>query len=336
MLFSIIIPVYNVANYLEACVNSVLANDFTDWEAILVDDGSTDGICPALCDRLAERDPHRIRVIHQENMGLGGARNTGLEAAQGQYLLFLDSDDTITPDALEILRQALSRHNNPEVVVFHARLVPEDGSQITYQRHCLPADICSTLPQNPTMLLDPPMTCARLWSRELFLRSGIRFPIRLLYEDLCTTPKLLLAARSIVGIDQAIYNYLQRSGSIMRGKDPRRNQEIMTVLDSVYSWFKTEGQFDCYYQELCGMGIAHIYYACYRVLRLDPGHALIKKLVEYLTEYFPDYTQCKYYCQTLSRMQRMVFALMRHGHNRLAYSLFQVNDRLHLNRRKPV
>ena len=97
MEFSIVIPVYNTAAYLEACVQSVTCSPFLDYEILLIDDGSTDGVCPALCDQLAARQPERIRVIHQKNRGLGGARNTGIEAATGTYLLFLDSDDSQTP-----------------------------------------------------------------------------------------------------------------------------------------------------------------------------------------------------------------------------------------------
>lgn len=86
VVLSIVIPVYNTANYLESCLSSVLAGDWADCEILLVDDGSTDGISPGLCDRLSEAHPGLVRVIHQENLGLGGARNTGLEAARGEYL----------------------------------------------------------------------------------------------------------------------------------------------------------------------------------------------------------------------------------------------------------
>ena len=86
MVLSIVIPVYNTASYLEGCLASVLAGDCTDCEILLVDDGSTDGVSPELCDRLAEAHPDLVQVIHQENCGLGGARNTGLEAARGENI----------------------------------------------------------------------------------------------------------------------------------------------------------------------------------------------------------------------------------------------------------
>ena len=116
MRFSVVIPVYNVASYLTGCVSSVLNSTETDYEIILVDDGSTDGRSGPLCDTLAARCPNRIRVIHQKNLGLGGARNTGLEAAQGEYLFFLDGDDTISPEALSILSQAVEKFHHPDVL----------------------------------------------------------------------------------------------------------------------------------------------------------------------------------------------------------------------------
>ena len=102
MKFSIVIPVYNVKDYLEKCVESVLAQQCEDYEMILVDDGSTDG-SGALCDTLAQRKPDHIRVIHKPNGGLGDARNVGLEQAKGDYLVFIDSDDYIDLNMYETL-----------------------------------------------------------------------------------------------------------------------------------------------------------------------------------------------------------------------------------------
>ena len=96
---SVIVPVYRVEKYLNDCIDSILAQTFTDFELILVDDGSPDG-CPALCDAAAAKDS-RIRVIHQKNRGLSGARNAGLDAAEGEWIAFVDSDDMLLPQALE-------------------------------------------------------------------------------------------------------------------------------------------------------------------------------------------------------------------------------------------
>lgn len=114
-MISVVIPVYNVEKYLAECVDSVLAQTYTDWEAILVDDGATDS-SGAMCDEYGAKDS-RIRVIHQSNGGLSAARNTGLRAARGEYIYFLDSDDYIEPQALERLA-ALAERDCADVVFF--------------------------------------------------------------------------------------------------------------------------------------------------------------------------------------------------------------------------
>lgn len=108
---SIIVPVYNVEKYLPACIDSILAQTFRDFELILVDDGSPDS-CPALCDAAAEKDG-RIRVIHQTNGGVSSARNFGLERAEGEYIGFVDADDSVAPVYLEWLYEALDACSAP-------------------------------------------------------------------------------------------------------------------------------------------------------------------------------------------------------------------------------
>ena len=105
-MISIIVPVYKVEKYLDRCIESVLAQTYTDFELILVDDGSPDN-CPAMCDAWAEKDS-RIRVIHKPNGGLSSARNAGLDIMKGEYVTFIDSDDTVLPNYLERLLTALT------------------------------------------------------------------------------------------------------------------------------------------------------------------------------------------------------------------------------------
>ena len=104
---SIIVPVYQVEKYLNECIDSILAQTFTDFELILVDDGSPDN-CPALCDAAAEKDS-RVRVIHQQNKGLSGARNAGIDVARGNWLGFVDSDDMIDPTFCEKMLHTAGR-----------------------------------------------------------------------------------------------------------------------------------------------------------------------------------------------------------------------------------
>ena len=121
---SIIVPVYKTEAYLEKCVDSILAQTFRDFELLLIDDGSPDN-CPALCEEAAARDP-RIRVIHQKNAGLSAARNTGVEAARGEWIGFVDSDDSIAPEMYETLLTYAQR-DGAQIAVCDYLLVTEAG-----------------------------------------------------------------------------------------------------------------------------------------------------------------------------------------------------------------
>ena len=120
VLFSILIPVYNTEDYLEACIESVLNQDFQDYEIVLVDDGSLDR-SPEICDCYA-KNYYNIRVIHKKNEGLFLARKTGVENASGQYLLFLDSDDMFRDDALQLLKKCIDT-NGSDLILFNASIL---------------------------------------------------------------------------------------------------------------------------------------------------------------------------------------------------------------------
>ena len=199
MRFSIVIPVYNVKDYLSKCVDSVLAQANAETEILLVDDGSTDGICPGICDAYADRYPNQVRVIHQENGGLGAARNTGMEAAQGDYLVFVDSDDYLLPGLLADVSDVIDQYDC-DVVDFGFQVVREDGTVTETHAGELPSDRVLTLQEYPELLLTLPSAWRRVYRRSLFLNTGIRYPSRVWYEDIRTTLKLFASAESIVSI----------------------------------------------------------------------------------------------------------------------------------------
>lgn len=134
MNFSIIIPVYNAKTYLGACLDSVLQQTYSDFEVLLVDDGSTDGESGVLCDRYAESYPNRIRVLHKQNGGAGDARNAALPLARGEYITFLDSDDALVPNALEILSNQIAQ-THAEIYYFGRQIFYPAGQEI-----CIPQE----------------------------------------------------------------------------------------------------------------------------------------------------------------------------------------------------
>ena len=324
MRFSIIVPVYNVADFLQGCIDSILANDCSDCELILVDDGSTDGRCPAICDENAARHPELIRVIHQANQGLGGARNTGLEAARGEYVFFVDSDDTIAPESLQVLREAVER-THAEICSFNLRTHDGQGSGETVEIS-RQYDTPFTLAEHPEFLMSLPAAWARIWKRELFLRTGIRYPSRVWYEDIRTSTKLFAVADSIVTLPQTLYFYLARPGSIMRSSNVGRNREILEAFDDVLAWFREHGLFETYRQELCRLAVDHILLAAtVRVARMDPHSALLGEFAGYMDANFPDYRRNPYLKQ-LPRKHKLVLRLVEGKHFSLLRLLFRLKD----------
>lgn len=289
MLFSVVIPVYNVKDYLEKCVDSVLAQDCGDYEIILVDDGSTDGVSPELCDRYALASPDRIRVIHQENQGLGGARNTGLEAARGEYLFFMDSDDRIVPHALSYLEGQI-RQTHADMYLFRL-FYDRDGVLTPADPLRVPTDVVLHPAQCPELLLESPSASVRVCRRSLFLEGQIRFPAGIWYEDLATTPKCLLHARSVVALSEPLYCYLLRDGSIMRNANLKRNLEILDVLGSVRAYYESNGVLEQYRDVLCYLAVDNALMAAQRVLMGDPKADYLPLFLQTVARDYPDYRQ---------------------------------------------
>ena len=289
MLFSVVIPVYNVKDYLEKCVDSVLAQDCGDYEIILVDDGSTDGVSPEICDRYALANPDRIRVIHQENQGLGGARNTGLEAARGEYLFFVDSDDRIVPHALSYLEGQI-RQTHADMYLFRL-FYDRDGVLTPADPLRVPTDVVLHPAQCPELLLESPSASVRVCRRSLFQEGQIRFPAGIWYEDLATTPKCLLHARSVVALSEPLYCYLLRDGSIMRNANLKRNLEILDVLGSVRAYYESNGVLEPYRDVLCYLAVDNALMAAQRVLMGDPKADYLPRFLQTVAQDYPDYRQ---------------------------------------------
>ena len=224
-LISVIVPVYKVEQYLERCVNSLLAQTYENVEILLVDDGSPDR-CPQMCDAYAEKY-EKIQVIHQENRGLSGARNAGIDQAKGEYLAFVDSDDLWSPYFLESLYKAL-KENDADISQCRWEYMHGDELKESYQPNA--AVTCFT---NREMLANLYIQTGayyvvawnKLYKRELF--ESIRYPEGRIHEDEATTYKLFDLAKKCVFVDNALYGYFVGSG----GTSITRNGFNLKKLD---------------------------------------------------------------------------------------------------------
>ena len=217
---SIIVPVYKTERFLSACISSILAQTFTDFELILVDDGSPDS-CPALCDAAAAKDS-RIRVIHQKNRGLSGARNAGLDAAEGEWIAFVDSDDTITPDFCAKLYHA-AQEAGAEMAVCNYRQVDEALTPIREQYlHVRREVLTPEQALEHSTLLPYMVVWNKLYHRSIF--AQLRFAEGKLNEDTLLIAYAYEKADRIANIPDALYLYRKVAGSIVNSKVTLRQQ----------------------------------------------------------------------------------------------------------------
>ena len=225
---SIIVPVYQVEKYLNECIDSILAQTFTDFELILVDDGSPDN-CPALCDAAAKRDS-RVRVIHKQNGGVSTARNAGLDAAQGNWIAFVDSDDTAAPEYLEKMHKAVLE-TGADFAICSSQCIDETGKTLAGGEHRL---LNEFLPQEEVLrrmvVSDFQVPWNKLYRRKLL--ENLRYPENKAFEDTCLMPVIYARAASACGVWDFLYNYRIVTGSAMHRKT------TLKTLDWVEAWYR--------------------------------------------------------------------------------------------------
>ena len=227
---SIVVPVYNVINEVERCVESILTQTYVNIEVILVDDGSTDG-SGAVCDSLAFEDS-RIIVIHKENGGLSSARNAGMEKATGTWLMFIDSDDAIFSDACEIFIEVALKYD-PDIVIGDA--VHEMLN--TQEFMCHPSIPANSLMSNVDFINKAiknnefyAPTWMNMYKAAFFRRHNLIFAEGLLHEDMEMLPKLFLAASKVVCTGKVFYRYIDRSSSIMNNSNKETRKSAMRFI----------------------------------------------------------------------------------------------------------
>ena len=223
MKLSIIVPIYNVAPYLRKCVDSLLTQDISDYEIILVDDGSTDN-SGAIADELVDAfrlsplaSRLEMRVIHQSNSGLSEARNTGTREAKGQYILFVDSDDYLQPNTLGTLFEQAER-DNLDVLRFRYQNVKESGEAfVPHEGMKTDYNDYSSTPTDGLSFLNERMWVQCYVVQFLVKTEIVRqelFTLGIYFEDTDWTPRMLLRANRVASTDLVVYNYLWREGSI--------------------------------------------------------------------------------------------------------------------------
>jgi glycosyltransferase involved in cell wall biosynthesis len=323
MNLSIIIPVYNVENYLSKCLDSVIYPDIPDYEIIIVNDGSTDS-SELVAKDYVNRYPQLIRLITTPNGGLGAARNVGLEAASGEFLLFLDSDDWLCENAVPEIMEKLKE--DFDICIYGILSVTEDGTVLDDVRSCH-REGSVALKAFPQLLLAPPSGCNKLCRRSLFIDNDLRFPCRVWYEDLRTMPKLYLYTDKIVATDRQWYIYLRRSGSIINSANLQRNLEIIDAVEDLCSYYKAHDKYDTYRSELEYIAFFNQFLtASVRVCQADPKSPVLPKLVDSFLRDYPDFMSNKYVME-MPKKYKLLSYLISHKHYSAVKHIMDLNDR---------
>jgi len=243
MLFSIIIPVYNVEKYLNQCIDSVLAQDFTDYEVILVDDGSTD-TSSAICDDYAKKFT-QIKVIHKTNGGLSDARNFGIKEAQGDYLMFLDSDDFWNGRNILTEIHNIIKGNNPDLIITGYTLYFSEHNKKLSTDFSLIKELKTDFIEDSYYLVHNDfyefLACNKIVKRNIIINNNIFFPKGKFSEDMPWNYKLVDFIKKYSVYKNNFYYYRQnREGQITGNIKIKNVEDIKSVVDDNLPLLKKE------------------------------------------------------------------------------------------------
>lgn len=233
---SVLIPVYNTSKYLERCLNSVINQSLREIEIICINDGSTDNSLEIIEEY--QRSDTRIKIINQKNIGLSGARNSGIKLAQGEYILHIDSDDWIEQDYLKDMYE-LAKKEQADIVIsdFYMDyngekieyIIDQGKSRIINKEQCL---------KYIFYLRGYPAVWNKLFKRKLYTNNQIEHPINInLGEDLGTTPKLIYFSNKIVKLNKAYIHYMQNPTSITKTKKLESILQLYTCGKELEKFF---------------------------------------------------------------------------------------------------
>lgn len=235
-LVSIIVPIYNVAPYLKKCLDSIAAQTYSNIEILLIDDGSPDQ-CGAICDIYAARDS-RFVVIHQNNNGVSSARNIGIDHAKGEYIMFVDGDDYISPHMCEILLQSVLKQNADLAIcgLYRINSRGEKNEDVPYPQELTGKElVMQYFLKGRTIHLS--VVWNKLYKASLFnCPFKIRFPLHMIEEDEYVSYKILYRANKVIILNKPLYFYIYRENSIMHNTAIDHRECLYQYALDYYQW----------------------------------------------------------------------------------------------------
>lgn len=311
MKLSVIVPVYKAEEYLNECVDSILAQTMDDLELILVNDGSPDKSGDIMA-AYARRYPDKVRTITLDNGGQGRARNHGIDAARGEYLSFIDSDDYIAPDMYERLFAAIEKNNADIAICDMEKRFPDGRCEY----------VNSALSDNP--LAAAGSSCDKIFRRSLV--GDIRYPTGLWYEDFAFSAKLLMKSRKTVFVKAPLYIYRCGQASTMNNNNTRKNLDIISIMEDIRAFAEANGYLDAFDYLL----INHVLLESIKRVAAqntpEKGE-IIAALRGYVKKYIPSLKDSAAF-RAESRGRKTVMWLNYHGMEKLSMSLLGLKSKM--------
>lgn len=282
---SVIIPVYNVEKYLSKCLDSLINQNFSDYEIILVNDGSTDN-SQQIIDKYKEKHPNIIFNYLQKNKGQGAARNLGVSKARGKYICFVDSDDYVEPNFMEELYK-FATSSQYDIIVFDMYKRFENDKPKEYLKGIV--KYSDSIQKNYILSLAGP--CNKLIKRKVWVDNKLVFLENTIYEDLALIPTIAKYTKNIGYFEKPLYNYLIHSGSTMNQVTySKKLKDIFKVVDKLYIELEKD-----FYEELEYLYITNLLHgAGLRFLKFKEGISDIEHIKSIMNDKFPKWRKNKY------------------------------------------
>lgn len=289
MKLSIIVPMYNVENYIQQCLDSLVMQTLQDFEIIVVNDGSTDQ-GPQIVDHMVDQYPHLIQQLHKPNGGLSDARNFAIDYAKGDYIAFLDSDDYVDSTLYEKMVNLMDE--GYDVVVTNIEYFYENGNP-SWTMKGLTTWSCDT--RSKQALLSPMFAWNKIYKAKFFKEDGYRYPLNTWYEDIPVTTPIFASTQRIGFLDETLIHYRQREGSIMSVTKSERLKEIFGVMQLVREKMHVNQLYDTYFEELEYLHIEHLcLYGMFRFIRSPLFDELYDLANQVMKKEFPNWKKNKY------------------------------------------
>ena len=259
VLISVVVPLFDTEQYLDECLSSIRRQTLHDIEIICVNDCSPDNSVDIVQSH-QQKDKRIILIEHSENLGLGGARNTGIRSASGDYISFVDSDDTMNPEMLETLWKHVDEDQN-DVVICGYNEMDSQGNILTVNNRQFRVSQMKRATVSSAFKMTNPASWNKLWRKTLFIDNDIWFPNFLHFQDAATTPRLLFVAEGIKSIDDRLYNYRHRKDSTSNSFSPKHIVDYFRVFDLIYSFLDIRTDIpDSKYNEMLDCVDSHLSY----------------------------------------------------------------------------